>query len=82
MRLPIVHPLFTRFRTLQSSLRALFCRSTRRFRGSGVRGGRAVARAIEGVRSAARHSRLDGFAAELPHGAAPRRVSAGEPRGA
>jgi len=66
MRLPFVHPLFTRFRMVQSSVRALFCRLTRRFRGSGVRGGRAVARAIEGVRSAARHSRLDGFAALEP----------------
>ena len=63
MRLPFVHPLFARFRLVQSSLRALFSRGARRFQRRGLRSGRVVARAFDGVRSVAAYARLDGFAA-------------------
>ncbi|MFM7185519.1 MAG: hypothetical protein ACKO4Z_12225 [Planctomycetota bacterium] len=63
MRLPFVHPLFARFRFVQSSLRALFSRTSRRFQ---RRGSRIVAHAFASVRCTAAQARLNGFAALEP----------------
>ena len=53
MRLPFTHPLFSRFRIAQSSLRTLFSRGARRVQRRAGRGRRPLAHALANVRTAA-----------------------------